>query len=217
MISHYFKNKPDLSISVIIHFVLFLVLVLFFVIKSCSKDKDIYVFEIVDTPSETESAPVIQPEPKPKPKPKPKEMKPIKPMNYEQFLKENPMPRQKVTDTPPKVKPLPDFEYRVEEIESVRQSSPTNATLLEKYQRYVYSTISTAWNKPASSTGAVLTVRVQFTILPDGSIQSAKIINSSGNQRFDQSILNVFEAIARFDSTPSGKKEAFLMNFRLGD
>ena len=215
MISHYFKNKPDLSISVIIHFVLFLVLVLFFVIKSCSKDKDIYVFEIVDTPSETEPAPVIQK--KSKPKPKPKEMKPIKPMNYEQFLKENPMPRQKVTDTPPNVKPLPDFEYRVEEIESVRQSSPTNATLLEKYQRYVYSTISTAWNKPRNSTGAVLSVRVQFTILPDGSIQSAKIINSSGNQRFDQSILNVFEAIARFDSTPSGKKEAFLMNFRLGD
>lgn len=217
MISHYFKNKPDLSISVIIHFVLFLVLVLFFVIKSCSKDKDIYVFEIVDTPSETEPAPVIQKKSKPKPKPKPKEMKPIKPMNYEQFIKENPMPRQKVTDTPPNVKPLPDFEYRVEEIESVRQSSPTNATLLEKYQRYVYSTISTAWNKPRNSTGAVLSVRVQFTILPDGSIQSAKIINSSGNQRFDQSILNVFEAIARFDSTPSGKKEAFLMNFRLGD
>ena len=215
MISHYFKNKPDLSISVIIHFVLFLVLVLFFVIKSCSKDKDIYVFEIVDTPSETQPAPVIQK--KSKPKPKPKEMKPIKPMNYEQFLKENPRPRVNVADTHPKVKPLPDFEYRVEEIESVRQSSPTNETLLEKYQRYVYSTISTAWNKPASSTGAVLTVRVQFTILPDGSIQSAKIINSSGNQRFDQSILNVFEAIARFDSTPSGKKEAFLMNFRLGD
>lgn len=138
MISHYFKNKPDLSISVIIHFVLFLVLVLFFVIKSCSKDKDIYVFEMVDTPSETEPAPVIQKKSKPKPKPKPKEMKPIKPMNYEQFIKENPMPRQKVTDTPPNVKPLPDFEYRVEEIESVRQSSPTNATLLEKYQRYVY-------------------------------------------------------------------------------
>lgn len=215
MISHYFKNKPDLSISVIIHFVLFLVLVLFFVIKSCSKDKDIYVFEIVDTPSETQPAPVIQK--KSKPKPKPKEMKPIKPMNYEQFLKENPRPRVNVADTHPKVKPLPDFEYRVEEIESVRQSSPTNATLLEKYQRYVYSTISTAWNKPASSTGAVLTVRVQFTVLPNGSIQSAKIINSSGNQRFDQSILNVFEAIARFDSTPSGKKEAFLMNFRLGD
>jgi protein TonB len=215
MISHYFKNKPDLSISVIIHFVLFLVLVLFFVIKSCSKDKDIYVFEIVDTPSETESAPVIQPEPKPKPKPKPKEMKPIKPMNYEQFLKENPMPRQKVTDTPPKVKPLPDFEYRVEEIESVRQSSPTNETLLEKYQRYVYSTISTAWNKPRNSTGAVLAVRVQFTIFSDGTIQSAKIIVSSGYQSFDQSILDVFEKIARFDPTPSSRKETFSMNFKI--
>ena len=213
MISHYFKNKPDLSISVIIHFVLFLVLVLFFVIKSCSKDKDIYVFEIVDTPSETQPAPVIQK--KSKPKPKPKEMKPIKPMNYEQFLKENPMPRQKVTDTPPKVKPLPDFEYRVEEIESVRQSSPTNATLLEKYQRYVYSTISTAWNKPRNSTGAVLAVRVQFTIFSDGTIQSAKIIVSSGYQSFDQSILDVFEKIARFDPTPSSRKETFSMNFKI--
>ena len=213
MISHYFKNKPDLSISVIIHFVLFLVLVLFFVIKSCSKDKDIYVFEIVDTPSETEPAPVIQK--KPKPKPKPKEMKPIKPMNYEQFIKENPMPRQKVTDTPPNVKPLPDFEYRVEEIESVRQSSPTNETLLEKYQRYVYSTISTAWNKPRNSTGAVLSVRVQFTIFSDGTIQSAKIIVSSGYQSFDQSILDVFEKIARFDPTPSSRKETFSMNFKI--
>jgi TonB family protein len=213
MISHYFKNKPDLSISVIIHFVLFLVLVLFFVIKSCSKDKDIYVFEIVDTPSETEPAPVIQK--KPKPKPKPKEMKPIKPMNYEQFIKENPMPRQKVTDTPPNVKPLPDFEYRVEEIESVRQSSPTNETLLEKYQRYVYSTISTAWNKPRNSTGAVLAVRVQFTIFSDGTIQSAKIIVSSGYQSFDQSILDVFEKIARFDPTPSSRKETFSMNFKI--
>lgn len=215
MISHYFKNKPDLSISVIIHFVLFLVLVLFFVIKSCSKDKDIYVFEIVDTPSETESAPVIQPEPKPKPKPKPKEMKPIKPMNYEQFLKENPMPRQKVTDTPPKVKPLPDFEYRVEEIESVKQSTPLNATLLQEYQRSVYSTISSAWNKPRNSTGADLTVRVQFTILSDGTIQSAKIIASSGSQSFDQSILDVFDKISRFKPTPSSRKETFSMNFRV--
>ena len=213
MISHYFKNKPDLSISVIIHFVLFLVLVLFFVIKSCSKDKDIYVFEIVDTPSETEPAPVIQK--KPKPKPKPKEMKPIKPMNYEQFLKENPRPRVNVADTPRKVNPLPDFEYRVEEIESVRQSSPTNETLLEKYQRYVYSTISTAWNKPRNSTGAVLAVRVQFTIFSDGTIQSAKIIVSSGYQSFDQSILDVFEKIARFDPTPSSRKETFSMNFKI--
>ena len=213
MISHYFKNKPDLSISVIIHFVLFLVLVLFFVIKSCSKDKDIYVFEIVDTPSETEPAPVIQK--KPKPKPKPKEMKPIKPMNYEQFLKENPRPRVNVADTHRKVKPLPDFEYRVEEIESVRQSSPTNETLLEKYQRYVYSTISTAWNKPRNSTGAVLAVRVQFTIFSDGTIQSAKIIVSSGYQSFDQSILDVFEKIARFDPTPSSRKETFSMNFKI--
>ena len=215
MISHYFKNKPDLSISVIIHFVLFLVLVLFFVIKSCSKDKDIYVFEMVDTPSETEPAPVIQKKPKPKPRPKPKEMKPIKAMNYEQFLKENPRPRVNVADTHPKVKPLPDFEYRVEEIESVRQSSPTNETLLEKYQRYVYSTISTAWNKPRNSTGAVLSVRVQFTIFSDGTIQSAKIIVSSGYQSFDQSILDVFEKIARFDPTPSSRKETFSMNFKI--
>jgi TonB family protein len=211
MISHYFKNKPDLSISVIIHLVLFLVLGSFFVINSCSKDKDIYVFEIVDTPSETEPAPVIQE----KAKPKPKEMKPIKPMNYEQFLKENPRSRVNHADAPSKVKPIPDFEYKVGEIESVKQSTPLNATLLQEYQRSVYSTISSAWNKPRNSTGADLTVRVQFTILSDGTIQSAKIIASSGSQSFDQSILDVFDKISRFKPTPSSRKETFSMNFRV--
>jgi len=209
MISHYFKNKPDLSISVIIHLALFLILVLFFVIKSCSKDKDIYVFEMVDTPSKTEPAPVIQE------KAKPKEMKPIKSMNYEQFIKENPKTKERVINTTQKVKPLPDFEYRVKEIEPVKQSYTANANLLEKYQRGIYSTISSAWNKPRNSTGADLAVRVQFSILSDGTIQAARIIVSSGYQSFDQSILDVFEKIARFEPTPSSRKETFSMNFKI--
>ena len=209
MINHFFKNKPDLSISVIIHLALFLILVLFFLIKSCFKSKDVYVFEMVDTLMEPEVAPLIQE------KAKPKEMKPIKSMSYEQFIKENPKTKERVVNTPQKVKPLPNFEYRVEEIESVKQSFTANATLLEKYQRSVYSKISSAWNKPRNSTGADLTVRVQFSILSDGTIQAAKIIVSSGYQSFDQSILDVFERIARFDPTPSSRKETFSMNFKI--
>ena len=87
--------------------------------------------------------------------------------------------------------------------------------LLEKYQRSVYSRISSAWNKPRNSTGADLIVRVQFSILSDGTIQAAKIIVSSGYQSFDQSILDVFEKIARFDPTPSRRKETFSMNFKI--
>ena len=136
-------------------------------------------------------------------------------MNYEQFIKENPKTKERVINTTQKVKLLPDFEYRVKEIESVKQSSSINATLLEKYQRSVYSTISSAWNKPRNSTGADLKVRVQFTILSDGTIQSAKIIVSSGYQSFDQSILDVFDKISRFNPTPSSRKETFSMNFRV--
>ena len=138
-------------------------------------------------------------------------------MNYEQFIKENPKTKERVINTTQKVKPLPDFEYRVKETELIRQSYTANANLLDKYQRSVYSTISSAWNKPRNSTGADLTVSVQFTILSDGTIQSAKIIASSGSQSFDQSILDVFDKISRFNPTPSSRKETFSMNFRVSD
>lgn len=218
MMRDYFKTRPDLVVSILFHLLVFGGLLVFFFIKSCSKEKSVYVFEMVETVEESPVSPEVLSPLKPKSSiPEKKEMIPIKRMDYGQFLKENAKskPSSPVTPSQNVVKPLPKFQLEPDSQAIVKPSQPSNATVPESYKRYVYQQLNARWNKPSASLGNNLSVKVQFLVLADGRIQSAKVIKSSGNQIFDNSILSVFKTIAQFKPTPSGKKETFLMNFKL--
>ena len=140
-------------------------------------------------------------------------------MDYEQFLKENAKtkPETSVPKTQTQVKPLPKFQVQSTQQAEVKPSQAMDASARQKYGQYVFRQIRAQWNKPTANSGKNLSVKVQFVVLSNGRIQSVKIVESSGNANFDQSILNVFKAIAQFKPTPNGQNETFVMNFKLAD
>ena len=216
----YFKTRPDLVISIAFHLIVFFGLFLFFFIKSCTKEKTVYVFEMIET---SEQSLVIPPE-KSNPKSKPsirdkKEIAPIKRMNYEQFLKENAKtkPQTSVSKPQNQVKPLPKFQVQPPQQAETKPGQPLKSSAIQKYGQDVFRQISAQWNKPSANSGKNLSVKVQFVVLLNGRIQSVKIVEPSGSVNFDQSILNVFKAITKFKPTPNGQNETFVMNFKLED
>ena len=209
----YFKTRPDLVISIFFHLIVFLGLLLFFLIKSCSKEKTVYVFEIIETSEQS----LVIPQEKVKPKSKPfitdkKEIAPIKRMDYEQFLEENAKTKPQT-----QVKPLPKFQVQPAQQTENKPHQPLKSSAIQKYGLDVFRQISAQWNKPSVNYGKNLSVKVQFVVFSNGRIQSVRIIESSGNANFDQSILNVFKAIVQFKPTPSKQDETFVMNFQLSD
>ena len=216
MMRAFFKTRPDIGISIVFHLIVFFGLVLFFFIKSCTKEKTVYVFEMIET---SEQSPVISQENSKPSIPEKREIAPIKRMDYEQFLKENAKtkPEASVPKTQTQVKPLPKFQVQPTQQAEVKPSQALDASALQKYGQDVFRKISTQWNKPSANSGKNLSVKVQFVVLSNGRIQSVKIVEPSGNANFDHSILNVFKAIAQFKPTPNGQNETFVMNFKLAD
>ena len=220
MMRAFFKTRPDLGISIAFHLIVFFGLLLFFFIKSCTKEKTVYVFEMIET---SEQSPDI-PQEKSKPKSKPsitekKEIAPIKRMDYKQFLKENAKTKLE-TSVPNKqtqVKQLPKFELQPTQEAEVTPSQALDTSALQRYGEYVFRLINAQWNKPTANSEKNLLAKVQLVVLSNGRIQSVKIVESSGNANFDQSILNVFKAIAQFKPTPNGQNETFVMNFKSAD
>ena len=220
MMRAFFKTRPDLGISIAFHLIVFFGLLLFFFIKSCTKEKTVYVFEIIET---SEQSSVI-PQEKSKPISKPsiaekKEIAPIKRMDYEQFLKENAKtkPETSVPKKQTQVKPLPKFQVQPAQEAEVKPSQALDTSALQNYGQYVFRLINAQWNKPSANSEKNLLAKVQLVVLSNGRIQSVEIVESSGNANFDQSILNVFKAIAQFKPTPNRKNETFVMNFKLAD
>ena len=216
----YFKTRPDLVISIAFHLIVFFGLLLFFFIKSCTKEKTVYVFEMIET---SEQSPVI-PQEKSKPKSKPsitdkKEIAPIKRMDYEQFLKENAKtkPQTSVSKPQTQVKPLPKFQVQPAQQAETKPRQLLKPSAIQKYGQDVFRKISAQWNKQSANSGKNLSVKVQFVVLLNGRIQSVKIVEPSGSANFDQSILNVIKSIAKFKPTPTGENETFVMNFKLAD
>lgn len=224
MMRDYFKTRPDLVISIIFHLLVFFGLLVFFLVNSCSKEKQLYVFEMIDTSETTTTsvAPQFEPKTKSLPStPQTKEMTPIKRLDYEEFLKENAKPKPKLKPSAKakqnEIKPLPKFQVQPDQPISTNPSQPIDVSVLQEYGQYVYKKISAQWNKPGVNAGKNLSVKVQFVVLSTGRIESVKIIQSSGSIAFDNSILTVFKTIAQFKPSPSGKKETFTMNFKLAD
>ena len=224
MMREYFKARPDLAISIFFHLLVFFGLLVFFLVKSCSKEKSVYVFEMVDTmeASPTSVAPQVESKPKSQPSiQQNKEVAPLKRLDYEEFLKENakskPKPKASVKSTQNEIKPLPKFQVQADQPLSSNPSQPIDVSVLQEYGQYVYKKISAQWIKPGVNSGKNLSVKVKFIVLSTGRIESVKIVQSSGNQIFDNSILTVFKTIAQFKPTPSGKKETFTLNFKLSD
>ena len=221
------KHSPDkrsVRISVVLHLAVFLLISLFFILKTCAPKNEVHVFQLTEVPQdkskytpkntriveENQSTTVAQKEAQ---KVKPS----LKKIDYESFIKENPIKKSVTAQTPTKSK-LPTIKLKSLSQEPSNYSDSKAGQILDGYQKYLYRTINAKWVKPQSShshLGSGLYVTVEFTVLKNGSIQSVQVLESSGNRLFDQSVLSVFKTIKRFNAPPDNQSRRFKMTFRV--
>ena len=214
MILRFLKSKPSISVSLLLHGLILIAMLFLLVIKSCRSVDEVHVFELTEITEESqERIPVSEPKPRdeaPQLQAKPKVM------DYETFLKNNPKSQQKEdSSVKQKAEVLPRFKPQVDS-EAEPSKPAQNRKILESYSQYIYKTINNYWDKPRSQLSPNTQIKVQFTVLGSGAIQSFKITKSSGSVPFDQSIEAIFDTIGAFKPTPLGKKQTFTMVFRLG-
>ena len=200
------------------------------------KVKPIKNLKEIELPPEPEVAelpePAPEPTPKPEPKPQPKPEKP-KPQTAKDSNKAHPAPPKKVsaadffknrkppTAKTPKQKPAKPDLSPVKATQNLANASaaaqsfsnaPSSAEM-GSYESEVIALLRRHWVPPEACAGMDLAVAVSFTINANGKAVNFKIIKSSGERVFDESVERVLKTLA-FRSPPRGKPVSLAINFR---
>lgn len=150
---------------------------------------------------EPEPAPAPQPKPAPKPNPTPK---PKQQISYEDFLKKNPEKRnpkpQRQRTTPRKVKvgSVKANFPNINQIANISASATTGAAMKNKlaaYAQYIHSMAKRNW-VPPQDLYEELETEISFVVSKSGVISAFRIIRSSGNSAFDNSVATTFKSIS---------------------
>lgn len=195
----------------------------------------------IPEPTLPEPEPEPQPQPKPTPKPEPpKETAPQKPtpkpepkptpekVSYQDFASTHELPKEQPKPTPKKTKPvkLPQIDTSrlakelTKGVEAISLQLPEGRSLsgsekneLAEYGNALRAKLSKAWRKPG---GVIARAEVAISVTPDGKL-SARIVKSSGNALFDQSVLDAVKRISPMHAPPSGKAEVFTLGLSTRD
>ena len=150
---------------------------------------------------EPEPAPAPQPKPAPKPNPTPK---PKQQISYEDFLKKNPEKRnpkpQRQRTTPRKVNvgSVKANFPNINRIANISASATTGAAMkneLATYAQYIHSMAKRNW-APPQDLYEELETEISFVVSKSGVISAFRIIRSSGNSAFDNSVATTFKSIS---------------------
>lgn len=205
MINKILKSLNGYSISILVHVILIIVIVFFILIKSCFKKEDYHIFEITNIEDDLVLEKEIK---KVKTTTKPiKEVKDYKKIDYNAF-KEISKPKIYKKKN---IEELPNFEIGKKPSEA--SSSKNESLTLNEYREYVWRKLEKTWSPQDDFVGYRTTV--EFVILKNGLVDNLKIISSSGNSIFDESVIKVLAKIGRFKPNPSGKDEKFRWTCRM--
>lgn len=150
---------------------------------------------------EPEPAPAPQPKPAPKPNPTPK---PKQQISYKDFLKKNPEKRnpkpQRQRTTPRKVNvgSVKSSFSNINQIANISASATTGAAMkneLAAYAQYIHSMAKRNW-VPPQDLYEELETEISFVVSKSGVISAFRIIRSSGNSAFDNSVATTFKSIS---------------------
>lgn len=182
--------------------------------------------------------PKTPPKTPPKPTPKKKEAKkaPPKPaeskLTYEEFKKKFGTPKvNKSASTKPRVTKVPRID--AEGIaHGVQGGSTANkrgggggkalsrreADEMEVYEALVRNKLTLAHNevKP-EGLGEGLTAEVEFFMAANGEISNVRIVRSSGNREFDQSVLAAFRRVTWPGPRPDRRSDTWALTFKMTD
>lgn len=152
---------------------------------------------------EPEPAPAPQPKPAPKPNPTPKP-KQQKRISYKDFLKKNPEKRnpkpqrQRTTQRKVKVGSVKSSFSNINQIANISASATTGAAMkneLAAYAQYIHSMAKRNW-VPPQDLYEELETEISFVVSKSGVISAFRIIRSSGNSAFDNSVATTFKSIS---------------------
>lgn len=172
---------------------------------------------------EPEPAPAPKPTPAPKPNPTPKP-KPQKKVSYEDFLKKNPEKRnakpQRQRTTPRKVKvgSVKANFSNINRIANISASATTGAAMkneLAAYAQYIHSMAKRNW-VPPQNLYEELETEISFAVSKNGVISSFRIIRSSGNSAFDNSVATTFKSISLMPP-PDKQQHTITLTFSSAD
>jgi len=85
---------------------------------------------------------------------------------------------------------------------------------MEAYFALLAQRIREAQEKP-EGLSTELVVRIEFQVYASGAIGAVKIIRSSGNRAFDDSVLKAFRSVRPVGPRPDGKSDAKVADFRM--
>ena len=165
------------------------------------KIEEIEKLDIPEPQPEPEPAPAPQPKPAPKPNPT---QKPKQQISYKDFLKKNPEKRnskhQRQRTTPRKVKvgSVKASFSNINQIANISASATTGAAMkneLAAYAQYIHSMAKRNW-VPPQDLYEELETEISFVVSKSGVISAFRIIRSSGNSAFDNSVATTFKSIS---------------------
>ena len=87
---------------------------------------------------------------------------------------------------------------------------------LDAYWGRLIRALKAAYDQP-DNVSELLTARVSFFLAPDGSITAVRIIKSSGDPSYDESVLAAFREVRSIGAVPGGKSGTFEINFKMTD
>lgn len=178
-----------------------------------------------EAPAEREPEPEASEEPEPDPAPQRRET-----VSYEEFVRENPVrerrrPEQRERSRPSFEAPQINSErvraelenlLRDEDVaEEMERLSDAEQNELRAYGARLHARLNRAWKKPADLAGIRLTARVEFDVSASGRITRVRLNPSSGNRKFDRSVLAAFEKVTSAGPTPTERSHSFSMGFRM--
>ena len=155
-----------------------------------------------------EPQPKPEPTPEPTPKPTPKKTEPPKKISAEDFFKKHPDKRTSKTST--KTRPRTSAPVKlgtittgfskgvaVGGIGTISASATIGAGMkneLGAYTQYIRALAERNWTPPEGLVEKLET-KVEFSVSKNGAISNVRIIQSSGNKAFDDSVLAIFRRI----------------------
>ena len=195
------------------------------------KIEEIEELEIPEPQPEPEPAPEPEPEPAPAPKPKPApkpnptpKPKPQEKVTYEDFLKKNPEKRnpkpqrQRTTQRKVNVGSVKASFPNINRIANISASATTGAAMKNKlaaYAQYIHSMAKRNWDPP-QDLYEELETEISFVVSKSGVISAFRIIRSSGNSAFDNSVATTFKSISLMPP-PDKQQHTITLTFRSAD
>ncbi len=178
--------------------------------------------ELPPEPPPPTPAPTPRPAPRPTPRPEPRPEPPPPRVDYEAFVEQR---GGRIETTPAaRPRPRPTPEVRIES--NAREALSTS---LERPTLRASASLSTAQQDVLRAYVAGLRARLEqvfepvgrpgliaevaFTVAPDGRLEF-RLVASSGDPGFDQSVLAAFRAVGRYRPTPDGESYTWTIPFR---